>query len=166
VPFRIVDDPLVLGQEGTDTRRLADAGASRVVWAIARAAHVEAAWSAVLERTSGAERVVMEGSTIVHTARPDLLLFVVHPFLSPARWKPTSGALVGRADAVIVNRPSAERREPSAEVLEALAVHGGTRLRVADVAQPLAEWAPDLLARLDVGRSPSGSGLRPSLARA
>ena len=32
----------------------------------------------------------MEGSTMVDTARPDLHVFVVHPFLSPERWKPTS----------------------------------------------------------------------------
>src|SRR5712691_5605673 len=36
VPFRIVDDAAVLDEAGTDTARLADAGASRVVWAIAR----------------------------------------------------------------------------------------------------------------------------------
>jgi len=153
-PYRIVEDPQVLRQEGTDTRRLADAGASRVVWAIARRAHVDAAWSAVQERLEGGQQVVMEGSTIVDTARPDLLLFVLHPFLSPARWKPTSGPLIGRADAVVVNRPTAERREPSAVVLEALMAQGAARPRVADVTRPLAEWAPDLVTRLRAGLPP------------
>jgi hypothetical protein len=145
VPFRIVEDPEILGQSGTDTQRLGEAGAGRVVWAIARASHVEAAWAAVGARIQGAEHVVMEGSTIVDTARPDLLLFVLHPFLSPERWKPTSTALLARADAVVINRPAAESREPSAAVLAAVAAQ---RPRVADVTRPLADWAPDLLARL------------------
>jgi hypothetical protein len=146
-PFRLVEDAETLGQSGTDTRRLGDAGARRVVWAIARASHVEAAWTAVRMRIGGAEQVVMEGSTIVDTARPDLLLFVLHPFLSPARWKPTSAALLARADAVIVNRPAAETREPSSAVLDAVAAQRAGDVRVADVTTPLADWAPDLLAR-------------------
>jgi hypothetical protein len=149
VPFRIVEDPKVLTESGTDTQRLGEGGAARVVWAIARASHVEAAWAAVRVRIRGASHVVMEGSTIVDTARPDLLLFVVHPFLSPERWKPTSPALLARADAVIVNRPTAEMRQPSAAVLQAVATVGPAGLpRIADVTRPLSDWAPDLLARL------------------
>jgi hypothetical protein len=149
VPFRIVEDPEILGQGGTDTRRLADAGARRVVWAIARASHVGAAWAAVRARIQGAEHVIMEGSTIVDIARPDLLLFVLHPFLSPDRWKPTSAALLARADAVVINRPAAEPREPAAAVLNAVAAHRARGdWRVADVTRALADWAPDLLARL------------------
>ena len=149
VPFRIVEDPEILAVSGTDTRRLGDAGARRVVWAIARASHVEAAWAAVRTRIQGASHVVMEGSTIVDTARPDLLFFVLHPFLSPERWKPTSAALLARADAVVVNRPATESREPSPAVLDAVYSHRiGDGPRVADVTRPLADWAPDLLARL------------------
>jgi hypothetical protein len=37
------------------------------------------------DRTRPAELVVMEGSTIVTVARPDLQVFVVHPWLSPER---------------------------------------------------------------------------------
>jgi hypothetical protein len=148
VPFRLVEDAETLGQEGTDTRRLGDAGARRVVWAIARASHVEAAWAAVRTRIAGAENVVMEGSTIVETARPDLLFFVLHPFLSPERWKPTSTALLARADAVVINRPTAERREPGAPVMSAVLACRAGDVRVADVTRPLADWAPDLLTRL------------------
>ena len=87
-------------------------------------------------------------STIVDTARPDLLLFILHPFLSPDRWKPTSAALLARADVVIVNRPAAaETREPSSAVLDAVAAQRTGDVRVADVTSPLADWAPDLLAR-------------------
>jgi hypothetical protein len=144
VPYRIVEDPAVLAQVGTDTRRLVDAGARRVVWAIARRSQVAAAWSAVKERIGEGDDVVMEGSTIVDVAQPDLLLFVVHPFLSPGRWKATSAPLLARADAVIVNLPASERRPPSPDVLEAVAAHRPHGLRVADVTRPLAEWASDL----------------------
>jgi hypothetical protein len=149
VPFRLVEDPRVLGQEGTDTARLQAAGARRVVWAIARQGALQAAWSAVRQRIAGAPLVVMEGSTIVDGAAPDLLTFVAHPHLSPRRWKPTSPPLVKRADLLVVNRDAADDRPPSPEVLEELrGARGAADWRVADVRRPLAEWAPDLLERL------------------
>lgn len=150
VPFRIVGDPGVLRQSGTDTDRLAEAGARAVIWAISKASAVREAWEAVggIIRDSGL--VVMEGSTIVDLALPDLLLFVAHPFLSVARWKPTSGLLIRRADAVVVNLPVLDRRPPSGAVMTELARHRGRGdARVADVTAPLGAWAPDLLARIE-----------------
>jgi hypothetical protein len=95
------------------------------------------------------ETVVMEGSTIVGLSSPSLCLFVVHPFLAPERWKATSAALLERADAVVVNHPRAERRDPSRAVLAQLArLRGRGDVRVGDVTRPLAEWAPDLAERL------------------
>src|SRR5258707_1288010 len=76
VPFRIVDDPAVLDEAGTDTARLRAAGAARVVWAIARGSAVVAAWAAVQPRLGGADVVVMEGSTITAVARPHRPVFV------------------------------------------------------------------------------------------
>jgi hypothetical protein len=143
-PFRIVDDETVLAEDGTDTRRLRDAGARQVVWAIARASQVDAAWAAVRERIEGRAVVVMEGSTIVDTARPDALVFVVHPQLSPARWKPTSAGLIPRADLVVVNRSAGEVLEPSPAVLETLRSQSPRALRVADVTAPFATWAGGL----------------------
>jgi hypothetical protein len=148
VPFRIVDDAKTLREPGSDTDRLALAGASRVFWAIAKQGAAALAWAAVRARL-GPGSVVMEGSTVVDLAQPDLLLFVVHPQLSPARWKPTSAALIARADAVVVNRPSAETRPPSDEVLAELARHRPAgEVRIADVMQPLVQWAPDLHERV------------------
>jgi len=144
VPFRIVDDPAVLNEAGTDTARLREAGASQVVWAIARESSVASAWAAVQRRLSGADVVIMEGSTIVSVARPDLQVFVAHPFLSPERWKTTSATCVARADLVVVNRPGSEARPPSPEVLDALRRLGGPEPIVADVTQPPSEWAPKL----------------------
>jgi hypothetical protein len=154
VPYRIVDDARVLGEPHTDTRRLAEAGARNVVWAIARAKSVAPAWQAVVKRLGGASIVVMEGSTIVETARPDLLIFVAHPFLSPERWKPTSAALLARADLVVVNSPAGERRAPAASVLAAIRAKAQPDVtRIADVSAPFAGWAGDVLARIaDAGQ--------------
>src|SRR5436190_2602926 len=146
VPFRIVEDPAVLAEAGTDTARLAEAGAARVVWAIARASAVPAAWAAVRERLREVDLVVMEGSTIVTVAEPDLQVFVAHPWLSPERWKPTSAACVAAADLVVVNRPRSEARPPSAEVMDALRRYRGSpHVTIADVTRPPTEWAPELM---------------------
>jgi hypothetical protein len=167
VPYRIVSEPAILGEPGTDTERLARAGAVRVLWVIAKASAVGSAWEATRERIAGAAVTVLEGSTIVDHARPDLMAFVAHPFLSTARWKPTSPSLLRRADAVIVNRPAGETRRPAASVLAAI-LRWRDEVRVADVTQPLAAWAPDLLARLrglaagDAGRR--RAGLHPGVA--
>ena len=148
VPFRLIEDPLVLRQPGTDTDRFAAAGARRVVWAITKPIAAAAAWEAVRARFAEAP-VVMDGSRVVALARPDFTVFVAHPFLPPERWKPTSAALIASADLVVVNRRSDERRQPSPSVLGALARHRqGRTARIADVTLPISEWAPEILARL------------------
>lgn len=149
VPFRVVEDAKVLREPGTDTDRLAAAGAARVIWAIAKTSAAPEAWAAVRGMVGEPSLVVMEGSTVVDLAAPDLHLFVVHPFLSPARWKPTSGPLIRRCDAVVVNLPAREGRAPSPAVLAEVERHRGRGpVRVADVTRPLRDWAPDLAERL------------------
>jgi len=149
VAFRVVEDEGTLREPGTDTDRLAAAGASRVVWAIAKAAAAAAAWRRVASMLEEG-LTVMEGSTVVGLAQPDLHLFVVHPFLSPDRWKPGSGALLAGADAVVVNRPAGETRPPDPVVMAEVARFRGARdVRVADVTGPLSAWAPDLQAALE-----------------
>lgn len=146
VPFRIIDDPRVLGEPGTDTDRLGRAGARRVLWAIAKQHAAEQAWEAVRSRLEGEAMAVMEGSTVVALARPERTVFVVHPYLSPARWKPTSPRLIAEADLVVVNRPASETRPPSPEVVAEIARHrGGRGYLVADVTRPAPEWAGPLL---------------------
>jgi hypothetical protein len=149
VPFRIVEDPAILGEPGTDTARLAAAGAARVVWAIARESAVEAAWAAVGPRVAGADVVVMEGSTIVSVARPRRQVFVAHPWLSPDRWKPTSARCLATADVVVVNRPASDPRPPSPAVLEALRRgRPAGEIAIADLTRPPSEWAPSLAREL------------------
>lgn len=149
VPYRLVRDEQVLQEPGTDTARLLLAGAREVLWCIARQGALVPAWRAVSGACAGAGLVVMEGSTIVTLARPELLLFVAHPWLAPARWKAGSDELARRADVVVVNRPRSETRPPASEVLERLhGARGRDDLRVADVTLPLEAWAPELSARL------------------
>ena len=146
VPFRIVEDPAVLAEAGTDTDRLARAGARRVLWVIAKQHAAEAAWRATRARLEGEDFAVMEGSTVVTLARPERNVFVVHPFLSPDRWKPTSELLLAEADLVVVNRPASETRSPAPEVVAAIERHRqGRGYVVADVTRPAAEWAGPLL---------------------
>jgi hypothetical protein len=150
VPFRIVEDPAVLREPGTDTARLVEAGAARVLWAIARQSAVREAWAAVKGRTGEGERVIMEGSTIVTVARPDLQVFVAHPWLSPERWKPTTAGCVASADLVVVNRPAADPRPPAPEVLDALRACGPRgEVSIVDVTRPAEEWAAGLLNRFE-----------------
>ena len=146
VPFRIVEDPAVLGEAGTDTERLGRAGARKVLWAIAKQQAAVAAWRAVASRIEAGATVVMEGSTVVGFAKPERNVFVVHPFLSPTRWKPTSPRLIAEADLVVVNRPAAEGRAPSPEVVAEIERHrAGRGYVVADVTRPVREWARSLL---------------------
>jgi hypothetical protein len=150
VPFRIVEDEGTLREPGTDTDRLAEAGARRVIWAIAKDSAAAAAWRRVEEMLAKEELAVMEGSTVVGLARPALRAFVVHPHLSVERWKPTSGGLIADADVVVVNRPAGDARPPDPQVLSAVErFRGGRGVHVADVTRPLAEWAPELQAGLD-----------------
>jgi hypothetical protein len=166
VPFRLVTERSLLRQQGTDTDRLAAAGASRVAWCIARQGALRRAWAATRELVDGSPLVVMEGSTIVELARPELHLFVAHPFLSPARWKATSPALLRRAHAVVVNLASGGTRPPADEVMDAIRREAPEAdVCVADVTRPLVEWAPDLAARVRaLARSIPGAALSPAAA--
>jgi molybdopterin-guanine dinucleotide biosynthesis protein len=146
VPFRVILDPAVIREPGTDTDRLAEAGANRVIWAISRETAAAEAWAAVA-RVLGDGLVVLEGSSVVARglARPALALFVAHRATPPERWKPTSDALIAAADRVIVH---AAGGSVSPAVLAGLEARGGAgRVTVADVTRPLAEWAPDLAER-------------------
>jgi hypothetical protein len=147
VPFRVITDPAVLAEAGTDTRRLADAGARVVAWAIARESAAPAAWAAVERAIEPGAVAVLEGSTVVERglARPALKLFVAHRSTPPERWKPTSAALVAAADRVIVHSGGGA---VAPAVLQGLAAFGARAPLVADVTRPLRDWAPDLAIRL------------------
>ena len=155
VPFKVVRDEATLQETGTDTARLAAATTGPVLWTIARKAVAALAWEATLRllEQAGAtgktgQDLVVEGSTVAALCSPDFTFFVVHPFLSPERWKEGTRELIGRADCVVVNRQASEGREPGAEIMAAIHEQRPYDLRVADVLMPLDTWAGDLLPRL------------------
>ena len=149
VPFRIVTEPAVIDEDGTDTARLAAAGARPVLWVIARETAAGLAWAATTRLLPPGALVVLEGSSVVARglARPDLRLFVAHRSVPPERWKPTSAALVAGADVVAVHTPGATA--PSPAVSEAMESRRGPgRWVAADVTRPLEGWAPEIASRI------------------
>ena len=158
VPFKVVRDEATLGESGTDTARLKAATEGPVLWTIARKSVAALAWEATLllleqarvdAKALGEGRgLVVEGSSVASLCSPDFTFFVVHPFLSPARWKEGTRELIGRANCVVVNRQASEGRAPSAEVMAAIHEARPYDLRVADVLEPLDTWAGDLWPRL------------------
>jgi hypothetical protein len=158
VPFKVVRDEPTLHESGTDTARLAAATTGPVLWTIARKAVAALAWEATLRLleqaradgpSGGADPgLVVEGSTVASLCSPDFTFFVVHPFLSPERWKEGTRELIGRADCVVVNRQASEGRAPGSEIMAAIHEQHPYDLRVADVLMPLDTWAGDLLPRL------------------
>lgn len=158
VPFKVVRDEATLGEMGTDTARLKNATRGPVLWTITRRSVAEQAWQATLRLLNQAradskaevseDGLVIEGSTVASLCAPDFTFFVVHPFLSPERWKDGTRELIGRADCVVINRQAVEKREPSPEVMAAIDEARPYDLRVADVLSPLDRWAGDLLPRL------------------
>lgn len=150
VPFKVVRDDATLLESGTDTARLRAATEGPVLWTIARKKVAALAWEAtrLLLGPGEARGLVVEGSTVASLCSPDFTFFVVHPFLSPERWKEGTRDLIGRADCVVVNRQASETREPGPEVMAAIHEARPYDLRVADVLTPLDTWAGDLLPRL------------------
>ncbi len=158
VPFKVVRDDATLGETGTDTARLRAATEGPVMWTIARKSVASQAWEATVrlldqakanaKMAAGDHGLVVEGSTVASLCSPDFTFFVVHPFLSPERWKDGTRELIGRANCVVINRQAVEAREPSAAVMEAVNEQHPYDLRVADVLKPLGTWAGDLLHRL------------------
>ncbi len=158
VPFKVVRDAATLGETGTDTARLQAATEGPVLWTIARKSVAQKAWLATVRlldqakadanRGGGDVGLVVEGSTVASLCAPDFTFFVVHPFLSPERWKDGTRELIGRANCVVINRPTVEKRDPSPEVMAAVNEARPYDLRVADVLEPLDSWAGDLLPRL------------------
>ena len=154
VPFRIVRDDATLEEADTDTARLRKATSGPVLWTISKRSVAEQAWRTTerfLQESTGATKSadrVIEGSTIASYCSPDFTFFVIHPFLSPSRWKDGTSELIGRADCVVINRAGNESREPSTEVMAAIRAARPRNLRLADVMSPLQIWAGDLASRL------------------
>jgi hypothetical protein len=102
--FRIIRDPEVLLQPGKNTQRLAAAGATEIIWIIARKSYLPQAYSHLLTHLSADAVTVMEGSTVTSFCEPDLLFYVASNHISASRWKDNAQEISANADFFIVNK--------------------------------------------------------------
>jgi hypothetical protein len=182
--FSIITDPHVIDEEGTDTGRLARAGAARTLWCLTiPGAHGDLWRRLRSEVVRDEEALLTEGNRIVGVASPSVLVFVASPRLPRARWKEDAWSLMARADLVIVNDeeesgPEEGRRSPRkqgeagadrrasrspGEASVRLAGEIGERITgrviIQDVSAPLKTWNDPRMERLAgdlVRRSSSG----------
>ncbi|HKY31297.1 MAG TPA: hypothetical protein VJV23_02090 [Candidatus Polarisedimenticolia bacterium] len=146
--FTIVDDPRTLLAAGTDTGRLAGAGAVPVLWCLARpGAHAEAWRRLRSERLGPCAAILTEGNAIVREISPDLLVAVVSPAAPRERWKADSWDLIRRAGVVVVNSHGGDAAGLEGIVRDVAAARGGLRPPVADLTRPMTEWDGGRLAR-------------------
>lgn len=119
--FQVITKESVIKQPGTDTARLSEAGAQRVLWAITREMFVADAWREMKSLMRGARLAVIESNTLALTIRPELTLMVVDPTVSRRLWKPSAESLIASADLLIFNdRGSSEKRRALLEEVERL----------------------------------------------
>jgi hypothetical protein len=116
--FQVITRENIILQQGTDTARLAAAGAVPVVWAITKEAAIKDAWREMSRLMSEAACTVIESNTLARIIRPTLTLMVVDPGVSRKIWKPSAEHLIAVADYVIFNDrgPRQKREELLAEV--------------------------------------------------
>jgi len=149
-PYTVVTDPTTIETPGTDTGKLARAGAISVHWCLCRPdAHAEA-WRHFRERHLPASAdLVTEGNSIVPHIDPDLLLMVASPATPRRRWKPDSLALARAADVLVLNDHGASAAELSALGDELTRLTGRRRPAVVDLSTSLATWREtDLSSRI------------------
>jgi hypothetical protein len=119
--FQVITRDNIILQPGTDTARLAAAGAFPVVWAITREAAIKDAWREMSLLMSETACAVIESNTLAQIIRPTLTLMVVDPSVSRKIWKPSAEHLIAVADYVIFNdRGPREKRQERLREVESL----------------------------------------------
>ncbi|HKS27329.1 MAG TPA: hypothetical protein VJS44_05890 [Pyrinomonadaceae bacterium] len=132
--FQVITRESIIKQPGTDTARLAEAGAARVLWAITREEFVSEAWQEMKALVRGARCMVVESNTLALKIEPTLTLMVVDPSVSRRLWKPSAERLIAQADFLIFNdRGPEEKRRALLEDVERLR---GTTLDLLFVSHP------------------------------
>ena len=117
MPSRLISSPGAIRKEGTDTRRLHDAGAVAVAWVISLRHTAPAALDAAMDylRGRGAETIVVEGTTALAWLRPLAAIMVAS---DPGRpWKAVALEHVASCDIVLCNRiptPVGDQPAPAA----------------------------------------------------
>mgnify|MGYP001221989553 CR=1 FL=1 len=102
--YLLCKDLQTLGESDTDTGKIIEAGAWPIFWGVAR----PDGYPALVEKLHSSHfhqhtRLVTEGNSILEHLVPDLLLFIVNPYLSKQSWKRNSEKLLAKSDFVVVN---------------------------------------------------------------
>ena len=141
--FAILTDPVIVAQPGTDTGRIAAAGARRVLWAIGRP-ETYAALAAALRRefVRDDEIVVTEGNTLAARLSPEIRLFVANPHVPWDSFKSATESLCEEADLLVLNPFPLRRAEASPSEIERtcerlIRARAGRPWVYADLSRPL-----------------------------
>lgn len=132
--FQVITRASIIQQPGTDTARLSEAGACKVLWAITREQFIQDAWQEMRALMSGAACAVIESNTLALTIRPSLTLMVVDPTVSRRLWKPSAERLIATSDFLIFNDRGPEEKRLA--LLEEIKRLRGTTGRLLFVAHP------------------------------
>ena len=119
--FQVITRDSIIQQPGTDTSRLSEAGAVRVLWTITREEFIGDAWREMESLARGVECMVVESNTLALTIKPALTLMVADPTVSRRLWKPSAERLIATADIVVFNdRGEESKRQALLEEIERL----------------------------------------------
>ena len=86
-------------ESGTDTSRMLQAGAQRVLWVRTRQGQLADAMPRIRKEAGLAENLLLESNSVLRFLRPDLYLAVLDPAV--ADFKPSALRYLDRADAVL-----------------------------------------------------------------
>ena len=119
--FQLITRQSIISQPGTDTARLALAGASPVLWTIAREQFIADAWREMQSKLLGVKFVVVESNTLAAVTTPALTLMIVDPTVSRRLWKPSAERLIATSDCLIFNdRGPEDKRHALLKEIEGL----------------------------------------------
>jgi len=74
--FDIVTNRKIINQKGTDTARLKDAGAKKVVWLKATLKGLKTGLKKALARLKDSNGIVIEGTSVLKYIKPDLTIYL------------------------------------------------------------------------------------------
>ena len=142
--FLLCENLDVLDQPETDTGRMIQAGAQKVLWGVARPqGYPELVKQVKNVIPNQSVNLLTEGNSVLKYLRPDLLLFVVNPSLQWALRKKDSSHLMEVADFIIINqflnKTVTNQTQIQSELQEALALHNKKQIQ-GEWLKPLDQW--------------------------
>lgn len=108
--YQVITRSSIISQPGTDTFRLSQAGASKVLWTITGEQFIKDAWLEMRSSMNDIRCAVIESNTLALVIRPALTLMVADPTVSRRLWKPSAEQLIASADYLIFNDRGPENK--------------------------------------------------------